>query len=80
MEGLFQDLSHQIGSVHAPCAFHEGTIDLILLRVRVQVHLLVRVFAVVMRWNVARDNHHRDTVQRRIRDPGGAVGQPRRQV
>ena len=77
VERLFQDFGHQFGPVHPPGAFHEGAVDFPLRRVGVQVDLLVRVLAVVMRRNIAGDDHHRDAIERGIGHAGGAIRQAR---
>jgi hypothetical protein len=47
-------------------ALAERTIDLRLVRVLVEVELLVRVPAVIMRRDVTRNHDHRDGVERRV--------------
>ena len=79
-ERLLDDLREQVRRIHAPRPLDEGPIDLVLRRVRVQVHLLVRMLAVVVRRHVAGDHHHRDRVERGIGHAGRRVGEPGTQV
>ena len=80
VKGLFKDLRHQIRPINPPGALHKGPVDFVLRRVRVQVHFLMRMFAVIVGRDVAGDDHHGNTIQRRIGDPGCAVGQAGAQV
>ena len=54
----------------------ERTVDLVLVRVLVQVDFLVRMAAVEVRLHVAGDHHHRDRIERGVGDAGRRVGQP----
>ena len=80
LKGLLQDLGEQIRSVHAPHPLDERPIDFRLRRVSVQIDFLVRMLAVVVARNIARDDDHRNGVERRVGDPGGCVRQTRAQV
>ena len=77
-ERLFDDLGEEVRRVDAPRALDERPVDLVLRRVRVQVHFLVRVLAVVVRRHVAGDHHHRDRVERGVGHAGRGVGEPGR--
>ena len=67
----------QFRIVDAPGALHEWPIDLVLRAVGMQVHFLVRMFAEVVRGNVAGDHHHRNAVERRVGDAGRGIGESR---
>ena len=45
-----------------------------------QIHFLIRMAAVVVRRDVARDHEHRHRNERRVGDAGGRIGQPRAEV
>ena len=79
-ECLFDDLGEEVRRIHAPRPLDERPVDLVLRRVRVQIHFLVRVLAVVMRRHVAGDHHHRDRVERGVGHAGRGVGEPGREV
>ena len=79
-EGLFQNLREEVRRIDAPDALAEGPVDLALRGVGVQVHFLVRAFAVIVRRHVAGNDHHRDRVERGVGYPGGGVGQAGREV
>ena len=57
--------------------FTNGSVDLVLGPVGVQVDFLVRVLAEVERWDVAGYHDHGDAVQRGVRHPGRRVGEAR---
>ena len=65
------------GAIDAIDALAERPVDLELVGVLVQVDFLVRMAAVVMRRHVARDDDHRDRIERGIGDAGRGVGQAR---
>ena len=69
LKGLLQDLGKQIRSVHAPYPLDERPIDFGLCRVSVQIDFLVRMLAVVVARNIARDDDHRNGIERRVGDP-----------
>jgi hypothetical protein len=79
-ERPLHDLGEQLGLVDPPGALHERAVDLVLRPVGVQVHLLVRVAAEVVRRHVAGDDHHGDAVERGVGDAGRGVGEPRAEV
>ncbi len=79
-ECLFDDFREQVRLIGAPRALDERPIDLVLRRVRVQVHFLVRMLAVVVARNVAGDDDHRHRVERGVRHAGGRVGEARTEV
>ena len=79
-ERLLDDLGEQMRRIHAPRPLHERPVDLVLRRVGMQVHFLVRMLAEVVRRHVAGNHHHRDRVERRIGHAGRGVGEPGRQV
>ena len=66
--------------IDTPGALDERPVDLELRSVRVQVHLLVRMLAVIVRRHIAGDHDHRDRVERGVGHAGGGVGEPRAQV
>jgi len=76
LERLVDDLGEEIRPLDAPRAFHERAVDLVLRRIGVQVHFLVRMLAVVVARHVTRDHHHRDRVERSVRHAGRGVGEP----
>ena len=61
--------------VDAIDALAERPEDLELIRVLVEVHFLVRMASVVIGRNIAGNHHHRDRIERRIRDAGGGIGE-----
>ena len=79
-ERLLDDLGKEVRRIHAPRALDERPVDLVLRRVGVQVHFLVRVLAVVVRRHVAGDHDHRDRVERRVGDTGRRIGEAGAQV
>jgi hypothetical protein len=80
LEGLFQYLRHVLRALDPPDPLAEGAIDFALGAVGVQVDLLVRVLAVVVARDVARDDHHRDAVECSVGHAGCSIGQPRAQM
>ncbi len=80
LERLVEDLGEQVGTLDAPHALDERPVDLRLRRVGVQVHLLVRMLAVVVRRHVSGDHDHRDGIERRVGDASGGIGQPGAQM
>jgi len=79
-ERLLDDFREQLRGVHAPGTLHERPINLVLRCVRMQVHLLVRVLAVIMGRHVPGDDHHGDAVEGGVRDAGRRVGEPGAQM
>ena len=80
LECLVDDFRKQVWALDAPGALDERPVDLVLRGVGVQIHFLVRMLAVVMAWHVARNHHHRNRIQRGVRNAGRGVGQPRPEV
>ena len=80
VERLFEDFRHEFGAVNPPGPLDEGAVDFPLGRIGVKVDLLVRVLAVVVGRDVARDDHHRDAVKRGIRHACRAIRQARRKM
>ncbi len=80
MERLVDDLGKKLGPVHPPGALDERPVDLELVGIGVKVDLLVRMLAVEMGGNIARDHHHRNGIQRRRGHPGRGVGEARPQM
>ena len=64
------------GVIDAVDALAERTVDLVLVRVLMEVDLLVRMAAVEVRLHVAGDHDHRDRVERGVGHAGRGVGQP----
>src|SRR6185295_14109292 len=67
LERLFDDFRKQFGTLDSPGALHEGAVDFELRRIAMEIHFLVRVFAIEMAWNVAGDHHHRNAVECGVR-------------
>ena len=61
-------------------ALTERPIDLVLVRVLVEIDFLVRMPAVEVRLHVAGDHDHRDRVERGVGDAGRGVGQARTEM
>ena len=80
LECLVDDFRKQVRALDAPGALDERPVDLVLRGVGVQIHFLVRMLAVVVAWHVARNHHHRNRIQRGVRNAGRGVGQPRPEV
>ena len=80
MERALHDARQVAGVIDAVDALAERTIDLVLVRVLMEVDLLVRMAAVEVRLHVAGDHDHRDRVERGVGDAGRGVGQARAQV
>jgi hypothetical protein len=76
VEGALDDARQIADVVDAIDALAERPVDLELIRILVEIHFLVRMAPVVVARNVAGDHHHRDRVERRVRDAGRGVGQP----
>ena len=80
MERALHDARQIVDAVDAVDALAERPVDLALVGVLVEVDLLVRVAAEVVRRHVAGDHDHRDRIERRVGDAGARVGQPRTEV
>ena len=80
MERALDDARQVPHVLDAVDALTERPVDLVLVRVLVEVDFLVRVASVEVRLHVARDHDHRDRVERRVGDAGRRVGQPRSEV
>ena len=80
IEGTLHGARQVFHAVYPVDAFAEGPVDLALVGVLVQVHLLVWMTAVVVRRYVARNDDHRHGIKSRVRHAGGCVGQPRAKV
>jgi hypothetical protein len=77
MEGALDD-AREIARVLDPIdSLTERAVDLVLIRVLVQVHFLVRMPSMEVRLDVPGNGHHRDRIERGVRNPGGSVGQAR---
>ena len=80
MERALDDPREVGDAIDTVDAFAERPADLGLVGVLVQVHLLVRVAAVVVGRHVAGDHDHRDRIERCVGDAGHRVRQPGSQV
>ena len=80
MKRLVDDLREQVRPIDTPGAFHKRTIDLILRSVRMQVHFLMRVLAVVVTRHIAGNDDHRNGIERCVGDARRRVRQPRPEV
>ena len=69
LKGLLQDFGEQIRPLHAPYALDERAINFRLRRVGVQIDFLMRMLAVVVARNIARDDDHWHGVERRVGNP-----------
>ena len=76
MERALDDPREVGDAIDTVDAFAERPVDLVLVGVLVQVHLLVRMAAVVVGRDVARDHDHRDGIERRVGNAGHRVRQP----
>jgi hypothetical protein len=69
-----------LDAVDAIDALAERPVDLELVRILVEVDLLMRVPPLVVRLRIAGKDDHRDGIERRVGDPGGAIRQSGPQV
>ena len=72
MERALHDARQILDAVDAVDALAERPVDLELIGVLVEVDLLMRMAAVVVRRHVAGDHDHRDRIERGVGDAGGA--------
>jgi hypothetical protein len=79
-ERLVDDLGEQCRIVDAPGALHKRPIDLVLRAVGVEVDLLVGMLAEVMRGHIAGKDHHRNAIERCVRNTRCSVRQSGPQV
>ena len=77
VERALHDARQVLDAIDAIHALAERPEDLELIRVLVQVDLLMRMAAVVVRRDVAGDHDHRDRVERGVGDAGRGVGEAR---
>ena len=75
MECALHDARQILDAIDAVDALAERPEDLELIGVLVEIDLLVRMAAEVVRRHVAGNHHHRDRIERGVGDAGGGVGQ-----
>ena len=63
LEGPLDDLREEIRAIYTPGALDKGPVDLKLRAVRVEVDLLMRMFAEIITGDIPRDHDHRDAIQ-----------------
>src|SRR6185295_18481389 len=66
VKGPLHDSWQVLGTVYPVDPFAKWTVDLKLICILVEINFLVWVPAVIMRRYIARDNDHRDRIQRGI--------------
>ena len=74
-ERLVEHLGDEVRLVDAPRALDEGSIDLPLGGIGVEVDLLVRMLAEVVARHVAGDHDQRNRIERGVRHGGGGIRQ-----
>ncbi len=80
MKRALHDARQILRAVDAIHALAEWAVDLELIRILMQVHFLMRVTAVVVRRDVAGNDHHRNRVERGIRHSRCGVREPGTQM